>query len=321
MLMPPWEDFWNGRHVVVLGGAGFLGSHLVELLEQLGARVLVVDALVPGSGGTVANLPASVDFLHANAGEVERWLPFLQPEGVILHCAAFNTHRWCNEHPEEDARWNYLPNCRIAQALQGFPQRLHLLYVSTRTVYAPTHRRWITEEHPTAPADVYSLHCLASERLFALTVPSRHRLLCVRLPHLYGPRQALHRLEPGFLGELLRAALFDRPYTLYAHGMVRRDVLAVHDAAEALLRLLASGAQGTFHVPGVYVSALELARTLSKLTGWQQYTLSELPAASLPRLSGKRLQRALNWLPRTPLEEGLARTVAALRIAYSAPLS
>ncbi len=317
--MPEWEDFWNGRHVVVLGGAGFLGSHLVEWLHRLGARVLVVDALIPGSGGTLTNLPTSVDFLQANVGEVERWLPFLRPGDVILHCAAFNTHRWCNEHPQEDAQWNYLPNCRIAQALRSLPQQLHLLYVSTRTVYAPTQRRWITEGHPTAPADVYSLHCLASERLFALTLPPRHHLLCVRLPHLYGPRQALRRLEPGFLGELLQAALLDRPYTLHARGMVQRDVLFVHDAAEALLRLLASGAQGTFHVPGVYVSALELARTLSKLTGWQQYTLSELPAASLPRLSGKRLRKALGWLPRTPLEQGLAQTLAALRTVYSAP--
>lgn len=316
MTAEKWQEFYRGRSVVVLGGAGFLGSHIVERLVQLGARVTVVDALVPGGGGRWKHVEAVASQIAAvqdNYGHVHTWSSALEEGSLIVHCAAFNTHRWANEHPHADAQWNYLPACALAEFLQRFPHPIRLLYASTRTVYAPGQVRCLTERHRVGPRDVYSFHCWASERLFLALNGRGHSVAILRLPHLYGPRQRLEGVEIGFLGELLRAALRGEPYELLARGEVYRDVLYVADAAEVFLRLGAHSAMGIFNVPGVYVAARTLAQLLESLVGWKAYRLVDTPALSFPPLSGQRLRRTLRWLPQTPLREGLRQTVATLQ--------
>jgi UDP-glucose 4-epimerase len=311
-----WQEWYHRRTVLVFGGAGFIGSHIVERLVACEAQVTVVDALVPGSGGRRENLhtvAGDIRFLLSDYGQVEQWLPMLEPGAVIFHCAAVNTHRWCNEHPDEDARWNYLPNCAVAAALRRLPHPVRLLYASTRTVYAPSRARAVTEHHRILPADIYSLHCWASERVLLSLNAVGHSVAVLRLPHVYGPRQRLEGVEIGFLGEVLRAALRGEPYELHANGEVHRDVLYVGDAAEAFLRLGCTGATGVFNVPGAYVSARTLAHILENITGWRAYRLVPTPASSFPPLSGKRLARALGWLPATPVAEGMRLTLQALR--------
>ena len=311
-----WQAFYRGRRVLVFGGAGFLGSHLTERLVELGAAVRVVDALVPGSGGRRENLhrvATVVDLIEDNYGAIQRWDSWVEPGTVIFHCAAFNTHSWCNRHPDKDAAWNYVPNCALAAFLDRLPFSLRILYASSRTVYGFTRKRVLTEADRVAPADVYSLHCWASEQLLLRCSGQRHRVAVLRLPHLYGPRQRLEGEEIGFIGQLLRAALYGEPYELFARGQVYRDVLYIADAVEVFLRLGACSATGVFNVPGTYVAAYELARLLEQLTGWHDYRLGEAPAQSLPRLSGKRLREVIGTLPRTPLQEGMQMTVAAFR--------
>ncbi len=311
-----WRAFYRGRSVVVLGGAGFLGSHLVEHLVGLGAQVTVVDALVPGSGGRLEHLRAVASRIHLvldNYGQTHAWIPRLEEGSVIFHCAALNTHRWCNEHPHHDALWNYLPNCVLAEHLWHLPFPVRLLYASTRTVYAPRKALQITERHPPGPSDVYSFHAWASEQILLRCCERGHTIAVLRLPHLYGPRQRLVGVEIGFLGEMLRAALQGEPYELFARGEVFRDVLYVADAVEILLRLGAHAVSGVFNVPGIYASAREIGQLLEELLGWRDYQLVDVPATSFPPLSGKRLEEVIGCLPRTPLREGLRETLQALR--------
>ncbi|MCS7176378.1 MAG: NAD-dependent epimerase/dehydratase family protein [Candidatus Kapabacteria bacterium] len=311
-----WQDFYQDRAVIVLGGAGFLGSHLVERLVGLGARVTVVDALIPGSGGRLDNLAgviSRIHFVQANYGDISAWSSALEPGCIVFHCAAFNTHRWCNEHPEQDARWNYLPNCALAELFHRLSFSVRLLYASSRTVYPRSSARIVTERHPVAPSDVYSLHCWASEQLLTQLLGSYHAVLLLRLSHLYGPRQRLQGVEIGFMGELLRAALSGEPYELFAKGEVYRDVLYVGDAVEIFLRLGAHWVTGVFNVPGAYVSARTIAQMLESLCGWSSYRLVETPALSFPRLSGRKLREVLGQLLQTPLREALWTTLQALQ--------
>jgi UDP-glucose 4-epimerase len=311
-----WRVFYRGRRVLVFGGAGFLGSHLAEQLVKLAAEVVVIDAFVPGSGARRENLQQiapAIELIEDNYGAVHRWAARLQPDSVIFHCAAFNTHSWCNEHPEEDARWNYMPNCALAAFLRQLPFPVRLLYASSRTVYGLTARRSLSEHDRVAPADVYSLHCWASEQLLLHYAGGQHTVAVLRLPHLYGPRQRLEGQEIGFVGQVLRAALRGEPYELYAQGMVSRDLLYVTDAVEVFLRLGACSVSGVFNVPGAYVRARTLVHVLETLTGWRAYRFVDIPAPFFPRLSGKRLQQVLGWLPQTSLWEGMRMTVAALQ--------
>lgn len=311
-----WQAFYRGRRVLVFGGAGFLGSHLAERLVELEAEVVVVDALVPGSGGRRENIQPiahRIEFIEDNYGALHRWMGWLRADAIIFHCAAFNTHRWCNEHPAEDAAWNYLPNCALAAFLRKFPSPVSLLYASSRTVYGIRAKRSVSEHDRVAPADVYSLHCWASEQLLLHHAGEQHVVAVLRLPHLYGPRQRLEGQEIGFVGQLLRAALRNEPYELYSQGTVFRDVLYVADAVEAFLRLGVCSARGVFNVPGAYVAARTLVHVLEELTGWRAYRFVETSAPSFPRLSGRRLQQLLGWLPQTSLWEGMRVTITAFR--------
>lgn len=300
------------RTVLVTGGLGFIGRHLVRRLAAEGDRVTVVDALT--HGGSSEGLPAGVRVLVEDLRTCWALESAVADAAVVFHLAGETSHARSMEAPEEDSAHNYEGTLALVEAHRRAHATARIVFTSTRQVYGrPTHSP-VGVSHATAPPDVNGVHKLAAEHLLAVysqvhAVPSAR----LRLSNVYGPGQ---RLDPelGFIGVFLRRALEGKPIQVYGDGNQTRDLTFVDDAVDGIVR--AATLDGVWNVGGFAHSVREVADTIAALAGT---TVEQIPwpaeraAIELGDfvIDDAPFRAATGWKPSTPLRDGLARTLAA----------
>jgi UDP-glucose 4-epimerase len=305
---------------LVTGGAGFIGSNLVDALLARGDNVAVVDDL---STGRRSNLDGALErgatLHHADVRESATVREIVAGErpAVIFHLAAHIDVRRSVADPALDARVNVEGTINLLEAArEAGVQRL--VFASTGgAIYGESAVVPTPETEPPSPLSPYGQSKYAAEgycRLAALL----HGLstVSVRYANVYGPRQ-----DP--LGEGGVVAIFcgrlrqgERP-KIFGDGTQTRDYIYVEDVVDATLAAAGSAAGGSFNVgTGRETSVLELVEALRELAGSNSFApeheaprLGEVHRSCLdPQLAGK----TLGWSPSTSLEEGLRLTLAAL---------
>jgi dTDP-glucose 4,6-dehydratase len=304
-----------GQHVVVTGGAGFVGSWTCEALLDAGARVLCVDSLVTGSVRNIAHLWDRPGFRFVEADVCED-LPAPAPVDVVLHLAC----------PASPLHYLQLPLETLDVGSRGTARALRLaerhgarfLLASTSEVYGdpavhPQPEDYWGHVNPIGPRSVYDEAKRFSEALTAAY--ARHGLAdatIARIFNTYGPRMAVDdgRVVPTFV----RQALAGEPLTVAGDGSQTRSLCYVTDTVEGLLRLACSGLPGPVNIGNDReLTVLELARLVIDVTGsTSEVSFVDLPEDD-PRVRRPDLTLArsrLGWRASTPAEDGLARTVA-----------
>jgi len=312
---------------LVTGGAGFIGSHLAQLLLSEGWEVRVVDDL---STGRVENLPGGAEFhrldLVDREGVLRVWRGF-RPE-VVFHQAAQASVVRSWRDPARDAQVNlvgllHLLEASLAVGVQAlvFASSGGVLYGEAQVIPTPE----TAEKRPLSP---YGVAKLAGEHyLFAFQEAHGLPYIALRYGNVYGPRQDPHGAA-GVIAIFGRALLSGEPPTVYGDGRQTRDFIYVEDVARANLlaaeRLL-SGFRGegpdgaAFNVgTGKETSVLEIFQGLAELTGFSgspRFAPARPGEVRRSALDGGKAARELGFSPRVPLQEGLARTLAWLRDA------
>lgn len=312
-------DHYAGEEVVVLGGAGFLGSRLARRLVDLQACVTVVDSFHPSCGGNPTNLEGYGDRLtlvrepmesFAAAGDFARYL-------AIFNCVGLADHHLGFQRPALDYELNCGTGLRLLQELARDARRPGLVALGTRSQYGAGEGS-LAEDSALLPLDVQAIHKTTLEhyhRVFA----AAHGLdvQFVRLANVYGPGQRLSGGGIGFMGELLRAALVGARLQIYGGLERRKDLLYVDDAVEALLRVALVPAQGcaVYNVGGPGCRIRDLVRSL-------QHEFPGLGVDVVPfpehieridtgdaLLDIGKVREATGWEPRTSIDRGVALAV------------
>lgn len=252
------------RHVLVTGGAGFIGSHLVERLVETEDRVTVVDDLSRGMRGW---LPAEAELVELDVRDgdgLSEALVKAAPD-VVVHLAAMHFIPAVDGAPELAWDVNVNGTARVVEALERRPPQL-LLFASTAAVY-PDRGGPIDERCPPAPIDLYGRTKLEGERLvMRFAAEGETRCVVARLFNVVGRRETNAHVVPDLVAQLRRGAASVRLGNLEA----RRDYTDALDVAAALERLLsASPAAGdTFNVgSGLATSVADLVRECEELLG------------------------------------------------------
>src|ERR671937_166711 len=302
---------------LVTGGAGFIGSNVVDALLERGDEVIVMDNLSTGkrenledaiAGGAVL---AEVDFREAAA--VNDLVTRERPD-VIFHLGAQIDVRKSVSDPAFDATVNVIGTINMLAAAQASGAKRFVnsstggaIYGEGRVIPAP-------ETHPAEPEAGYGQSKLSAEGYCEL-FRRLHKLSTVSLRYgnLYGPRQ-----DP--LGEAGVIAIFcgklvdgGRP-TVFGDGMQTRDYIYVGDVVAANLAAADSDAGGAFNIGlGVQSSVLDIVELLGKLDGRNDFEpefAPERPGEIMHiALDATRAREELGWEPEVQLEEGLARTL------------
>jgi dTDP-glucose 4,6-dehydratase len=307
-------DVFRGSHAVVLGGAGFLGSHLCDRLVGHGARLTAIDNYLTGRADNVAHLVGRpgfrlvdydvTNFLHV-PGAVDYILHFASPASPIdylrwpiqtLKVGSLGTHKALGLAKEKGAR---------------------ILLASTSEVYGdpevnPQPETYWGNVNPVGPRGVYDeakrfaeALCLAYHRVHGVDVR------VARIFNSYGPRMRVDdgRAVPAFF----TAALRNRPLPVFGDGSQTRSLCYVDDQVEGLLRLLASDYVGPVNIGNPHeVTILQLAEAVQDAVGNQPGVAFHPAPEDDPRVrrpDTSLAERVLGWKADVPLEEGLARTV------------
>ncbi len=302
------------KRVIVTGGAGFVGSHVVERLLAAGSRVLVIDNL---STGRQRNLVDGCEFFEGDIGGAELWqvVSNFKPDAVV-HAAAQASVPVSMEQPQLDARTNILGGINLAQVAMtiGCEQ---FIYINTGgALYGNPRYLPVDEDHPVEPLSPYGLAKWTMERYLELLLPAAIDLKVLRLANVYGPRQSVDS-EAGVVATFGLRMLRGQPVVIHGDGEQTRDFVYVGDVADACLRAL--GTAGRFVVnisSGQATSVNALAREMVAMTGYHFAPEIDEPRAGDIRhsvLSNRKAAEVLGWAPAVALGEGLERTLAWLR--------
>ena len=299
---------------LVTGGAGFIGSHLVDALLAAGHEATIVDHLDPARAATFEAAAArGARLVRADVTDVPRMLgAFAQarPE-VVFHLAAQIDVRRSVEDPSTDAHVNIGGTAAVLEAARQAGVR-RVVLASTAGVYGDPERLPTPETAPLAPLSPYGAGKAAAEAYMSM-FSRLHGLstLSLRMSNVYGPRQNPHG-EAGVVAIFCSAAAEGRQVTVFGDGAQTRDFVFVEDVVAAFLRAAASDAQGALNVStGAETSLAQLVETLGVKRADGPSRLGEIRRSSLdPALAAERL----GWRARTTLADGLERTLAALAL-------
>jgi UDP-glucose 4-epimerase len=312
--------------VLVTGGLGFIGSNLAIRLVELGARVTVVDSLVPGHGGNRFNVEPIAGTVEVNVSDVRDELAtnqFVRSHDVIFSLAGQVSHIDSMVDPVPDLEINCRSQLVLLEACRRHNPGARLVYAASRQQYGRPRYLPVDEDHPLDPIDVNGVNKIAGESYFLLY----HRVYgmqtsSLRLTNTYGPRMQIQHARQGFVPWFVRLALEGKQIALYGDGSQLRDFNEVGDVVEAFLLAGADPrAVGRVYNLGhpEPASLLEFVEVLLDVAGQGSYELAPFPPERERIDIGNvyadygRIHRELGWEPRVGLREGLTRMVEYYR--------
>ena len=303
---------------LVTGGAGFIGSHVVERLVALGHHVRVVDNLSTGDKANLAGLDGEIEFLRGDLCDAAVCRRAVARIEVVFHLAALPSvarsveDPWASHAANVNATMRLLEACRAAQVRR-------IVYASSSSVYGDTAVLPKTEAVEPLPRSPYAASKLAGEQyVLAFARGGLVEGVALRYFNVFGPRQSPHSAYAALIPALLLAALEQREATLFGDGTQTRDFTYVGNVVDAtLLAATRPGETVSGSVvnvgAGARTSLLDLIELVGEITG-RELTYQRLPARegdvrhSLADL--QRAERLLAYRPRVSLAEGLRRTWA-----------
>jgi UDP-glucose 4-epimerase len=315
-----------GVNCLVTGGLGFIGSNLAIRLVEMGARVTLVDAMMPDYGGNLFNIAPIRDRVTVNFGDIcDRhamdWL--VRGQDYVFHLAGQASHVMSLTDPYPDIEYNIKGTVVVMEALRRFNPAARVVFTGTRSEYGPTTKLPVSEDAPTNPKGIYEISNLAAEKIVQVYNDTHGiRTVPLRLTNTYGPRAQMKHARYGVANWFVRLALDDRTIPVFGDGSAVRDFLYVDDCVDAILLAATSdAAAGQVFNVGVDrpTTMRELAETIVRLTGSGRWELAPYTAERKALEPGDfysditKIRRALGWQPHTPLEDGLRLTIAYYR--------
>ena len=314
-----------GNGVLITGGLGFIGSNLARRLVTLGARVTILDSLLPDYGGNLFNIEGIEGVVRVNISDVRdsHSLQYLvQDQLYLFNLAGQTSHMDSMADPLTDLEINCRAQLSILETCRKVNPTIKVVFASTRQMYGKPDYLPVDEGHLLRPVDVNGINKMAGEWYHILynnvfDIPG----CALRLTNTYGPRMRVKDARQTFLGIWIRLLLEGRPFDVW-DGPQRRDFTYIDDAVDAILLAAASSqANGQiFNLGGDCVITLrELAELLVEVNGGGEFTVRVYPSDRKRIDIGdyyadfSRIRSTLGWEPRIALRDGLKRCLEFYR--------
>jgi len=302
---------------LVIGGGGFIGSHLVPALIAAGRRVTTVGR----SKQPHHRLPAGVDYVSADFGSRELMEDLLGRHQEVIHLAYATVPNTSFDNPLSDLEQNLSPAVRLFEAVAAAGVRM-VLVSSGGTVYGEAVSTPVNEDHPTNPISPYGVTKLTLEKyahLYAVT--HGLKVICVRPGNAYGPGQHPHTGQ-GFVSTAMASAMAGQAVRIFGEQGTIRDYIHVSDVAAGILAALEHGQLSAIYNIGSG-RGLSNRQVLDAMVPVLREVGCELRIERQPErvfdvrvnvLDSTRLSSVAGWRPKIDLHEGLEMTRDWLRL-------
>ncbi|HEV8551330.1 MAG TPA: NAD-dependent epimerase/dehydratase family protein [Polyangiaceae bacterium] len=308
-------------NVLVIGGAGFVGSNLVRrCLQEPENRVTVLDALDPTLHATTEHLRPVWDrirFVQGNMIDEALIGSLVEGQDLVFNVAAQTSHPLSLKDPIHDTETNCVGNLRVLEAVRRVSPQAKVVYTSSSTVVGRAVGDVIDESHAERPLDIYSANKGVAEKYYRIY----HRVhdvktVVLRFANLYGP-YGKGFPEFGFVNYFIHLAFTGKDVTVFGSGAQTRNVLYVGDAVEILYRSAFEPSlvgEVFFAAHEQHLSVLEIAKQIVEVFGRGKLNHVEWPEerkrieVDAVRVSSRLLREQTGWTPKLDFGEGLRRT-------------
>jgi len=317
--------YFKNKKVLITGGLGFIGSNLARRLVGLGAKVTLVDSLIPEYGGNLFNIAGIEDKVKVNISDVRdefsmRYM--VQGQDYLFNLAGQTSHLDSMQDPFTDLEINCRAQLSILEVCRRYNPNIKIVFASTRQIYGKPEYLPVDEKHLLRPVDVNGINKMAGEWYHILyNNVYGIRACALRLTNTYGPRMRVKDARQTFLGLWIRLLVENNPFEVW-EGHQLRDFTFVDDAVDAFL-LAAANEESNGHIFNLgdkdVISLKDLADLLIKTNEGGRYILKSFPTERKQIDVGdyyadySLIHSKLGWKPKIPLQEGLAITYAFYR--------
>lgn len=314
-------DFYKNKRILITGGLGFVGSSLAIRLVGRGAKVTVIDSLVPEYGGNLFNIHGFEDKINVNVSDVrDRYsINYLvQGQDILFNLAGTLSHVDSMTDPYTDLEINVTSQVSILEACRNFNPKIKIVYAGTRNQYGKAQYLPVDEKHPQDPTDVNGINCIAGESYHLLYHKIYGIKACsLRLTNIFGPRHQMKHSRQGVLNWFLRQIIDGEEIKLFGTGEQIRDINYIDDVVEAFLLCGASEKSWgeVFNLGGIPVSLKKFVEEAIKVNKKGKFKIVEFPEDRKKIEIGDyvadyfKIYRLLGWEPRTTLEAGIKKTL------------
>ena len=320
-------NHYRDKRILITGGIGFIGSNLARRLVSLGAKVTLVDSLIPLYGGNLQNIADLRDAVTVNVCDVRDRFAIeylLHDQHFLFNLAGQTSHVDSMTDPQTDLDINASAQLSMLEACRAANPQIRVVFASTRQLYGRPDYLPVDEKHPIRPVDVNGINKFAGE-WYHLLYSNVHgiRSSVLRLTNTYGPGMRVKDARQTFLGIWIKQLIDSAPIKVFGDGLQLRDFNFVDDCVEALLLAGArDDAVGKVYNLGSdeVVSLKDLADLLIEIHGSGQREIVPFPAERKAIDIGdyysdfSLIRRELGWAPTVTLSQGLARTLDYYRL-------
>jgi len=309
--------------IVVTGGAGFIGSHIVDAYVALGHEVVVLDSLWSHGGGRRENIPEGVSFVHMDIRDdaVNRIFSEFKPE-IVSHHAAQHSVAIGARDPKYDANVNVLGMLNVLEAAAKAGTR-KVIFASSAATYGDVDRMPVDEASPQRPVSPYGITKMVTEHYLRFFKSDRGLdYTALRYGNVYGPRQDPNG-EAGVIAIFLGKFLQKQGVRIDWDGEQTRDYVYVGDVVRANVAALDNGSGEIFVIgTGKKTSVNDIYRTMVEVTGF------EAPVTHAERRPGDarevffdpaKAKRVLGWEAQVALADGMRATYDYFREREKSP--
>ncbi len=316
------SDFYNGKRALITGGLGFLGSNLAQELVLRGARVTLLDNLLPVHGGNpfnVANIKKEARWVKGDIRDAALVKKLVKGQDFLFNIAAQTSHTDSMKTPFLDIDINTRGQMTLLEACRTVNPGIRAVYCSTRAIYGSSAKTRIDEATPPNPLDIYSVNKLAGEHYHKI-YSSVHGLnaTILRVANGYGPRAQMLQPSFGILNWFIRLAIGDETIRIFGDGKQVRDYAYVRDIIEAFLIVgQRNDLKGRIYNvgSGKGVPLIDIVKEVVRLAGKGKIVHVPWPETNKKIDVGdfiadiRKIQKDTGWKARVPLRDGLRETI------------
>ncbi len=306
------------KKVVVTGGAGFIGSHLVEVLAGRGYRVIILDDLSTGKVENIKDLldAENAEFIKGSITDLPLLRELFRGVDLVFHEAALPSVPRSIENPQASHEVNVSGTLNVLLAARENSVN-RVIYASSSSVYGdiPTlPKREDMVPRPLSPYAVTKLageyYCQVFHQVYGLST------VCLRYFNVYGPRQDPNSQYAAVIPSFIKRTLGGNPPIIFGDGEQTRDFTFVKDVVEASILAAESEASGLFNIArGEGITINELARRVISIVGRNMEPVHQQPRPGDIRhsLADISRARAFGYEPRYSLDKGLRETIRSFQ--------
>jgi UDP-glucose 4-epimerase len=322
-MAAPTDKIFTNKNVLITGGLGFIGSNLARKLVGYGAKITLVDSLIPEYGGNIFNIADIKHQVTVNICDVRDpafTANLLAGQDYLFNLAGQTSHLDSMSDPKTDLEINVTAQLSILEACRKSNPDVKIIFASTRQIYGRADYLPVDEAHPVHPVDVNGINKMAGEQYHLLYNNIYGIRACaLRLTNTYGPGMRIKDARQTFLGIWMRLLLENRPIKVFGDGLQLRDFNYIDDCVDALLMAATSEkANGkVYNLGGTEVVELKsLAKMMIELSHGGTFELIPFPAQLRAIDIGNYyadfslITKELGWVPKIDLKSGLKMTAA-----------